>query len=542
MNKNVWLHQCSPTLTQTITLIFLAFLLFPMLANATTPSWLGVWEGTIGKQTVMVCLNQADERSAYFYETHKLEIELSKKESEWAEYDNGGITGIWTLADSLEDKLEGHWQSPKSLRILPIRLKKLAATDSTDACKSRVYLSRLHEVSSAPISQNNKGIPGLENVRDIAAADDKTCAVLGDGNVKCWWIDEFKKEMVFDDKHRNDIDAIAFLGYKKSETLCMVSRDKTVSCNGSSLGNVKFDNPDHSGSVAVVISPSSEFVCVLTGDGRVRCAGDNQYGQLGDGTTTSSQTPVFVKGLNDAKSIAVGFNKSCAILRTGHVKCWGYDFLSGKVIQPSEVSGISNAKYLAIENSPRKTHNGNVCVLLQDGTAKCWGKNDQGELGNGYGNTVDSALPVNVLGLTGAIALLPLTGAIPLFDPSGNTCALLRTGGVKCWGPFFNDATDHGSEAQFEIPGYVDAVALASGGGDLCSIDRNKTAWCGSVFEYPNTFGDVSKVEGLTDVIKLAGGSHMCALLGNGRVRCWSTTTKNGVRQNLKSVIFDGER
>jgi hypothetical protein len=439
------------------------------------------------------------------------------------------------LSEAQGGSLEGDWQNPKSQYLLPIRLQKIATAENGSVCSSSAYTEKL----PTTVDQTKAGIPGLENVRDIVASDHKTCALLNDGNVKCWGMADSQNKVTLEDMHRNDVDAIAMAA--TGDVLCTVARNKTVNCNGTPLGNVAFNNFGYSVPVSVVVSPSSEFVCVLGGDGRVQCAGENKYGQLGDGSTTSSQTPVFVKGLNDAKSIAVGLNKSCAILRTGRVKCWGYDFLSSKVIQPSEVFGISNAKYLAIENSPRKTHNGNVCVLLQDGTVKCWGKNDQGELGNGYGNTVDSAFPVNVLGLTGAIAILPLTGAIALFDPSCNTCALLRTGGVKCWGSFFNDATDHGSEAQFELPGYVDADALASGGGDLCSIDRNKTAWCGSVFEYPNTFGDVSKVEGLTDVIKLAGGSHMCALLGNGRVRCWSTTTQNGVRQNLKSVIFDGE-
>ena len=524
------LHHRTLSLIHAIALLLIALGLFPIQANAAdslAPTGQGVWQGTLGKQKVTVCLAEKG-KSSYRYQRFQTDIPLSQHGDEWEETVHGVVSGIWTLAEVHGDELEGHWRNPTSQRTLPIRLKKTADVNGSAPCESSGYKSRLNEVSP----QSNMDIPGLENVRDIAASDHKACAVLKDGNVKCWGMADSQNKLTLDDLHRSDVDAIAMA--TAGDVLCTVSRDKTVNCNGRPLGNVSFDNFGHSGPVAVV-SPSAEFVCVLGSDGRVQCAGDNSNGQLGDGSTTSSQKPVFVKGLNNAKSIALGWESACAVLNNGHVKCWGRDFLSGKVLKPSDIRGVNNAKSVVVGGNY-------ACALLQNGTVKCWGKNDQGELGNGYGNTVDSILPVKVLGLTGAIAILPLTGEVALFDPSGNTCALLRTGGVKCWGPFFNDAIDHGSEAQFVIPGYVDAVALASGGGDLCSIDRNKTAWCGSVFEYPNTFGDVSKVEGLTDVIKLTGGSHMCALLGNGRVRCWSTTTKNGVPQNLKSVIFDGVR
>lgn len=265
-------------------------------------------------------------------------------------------------------------------------------------------------------------------------------------------------------------------------------------------------------------------VCVLADDGRVECDGYIENDQQVDGTMTDSRTK-----LKDAKSIALGWRSACAVLSNGHVKCWGSDFLKFQQISlPHEISNIKDAKSVVVSNNY-------ACVLLAGGTVKCWGKNDYGQLGNG--KSKDSDLPVTVKYLSGAVSILPVAGV--------NTCALLKTGGIKCWGSVSQDATTHGSDANFElITGYKNATALASdvgydlGGGFLYALERDKTVRCGPI----NTNEDkIYKVAGLSDVVKLAGGNgRMCALLRSGHVRCWSA---NHITQsnNLMSIKFDGE-
>ncbi len=529
MCRNVDLHQ--GMLVRAIALLFVSLLLLPIHANAADASLRGVWEGTIGKQTVTVCFERGS-YSSYFYESHKSEIPLSRQDiplsekvGEWTENVNSEMTGIWTMSDVQDDKLEGSWKNSKSQRTLPIRLKRVTAGDDRFKCFSSVYVDRLTEAPST--AQSNAGIPGLENVRDIAAGNNKSCALLGDGNVKCWWMDQSKNELVFEDKHRTDIEAIAFQSAYDTEALCMVSRDKTVSCSGTPLGNVTFDHADHFAPVSAVVSPSAEFVCVLAGDGRVQCAGNNQYGQLGDGSTTSSQTPVFVTELNDAKSLSLSDSAACAILNNGHVKCWGGDFIKlHNVMQPHEIRGVRDATSMSISLQY-------VCVLLQDRTVNCWGRNNSGQLGDGKAE--DSELPVTVRSLNDAVSIIA--------NGANSTCVLLKNGGIKCWGLVSQDPETRGSDAEELFYGYKKAMALTSERYLMSSVlyvlEKDKTVRCGPLNANERK---IYKIAGLVNVVKLAGGNgHMCALLGNGHVRCWSSDHITQT-QNLMTITFDSEQ
>jgi alpha-tubulin suppressor-like RCC1 family protein len=68
--------------------------------------------------------------------------------------------------------------------------------------------------------------------------------------------------------------------------------------------------------------------CAILDDGSVSCWGYNNYGQLGDGTTTDRNTPTQTSSLGTdrtAVAITVGFAHTCAILDDGSVSCWGYN-------------------------------------------------------------------------------------------------------------------------------------------------------------------------------------------------------------------------
>ena len=169
----------------------------------------------------------------------------------------------------------------------------------------------------------------------------------------------------------------------------------------------------------------TDSACALLASGQVRCWGLNEFGGLGDGTTTESLVPKPVTGLPFATQVSTAGLQTCALQPDGHADCWGFnhqgelgDGTTGGFSEvPVEVTGLTGATLLA-------TGSGDGCGLLAGGNIQCWGWNIAGQLGSGESGEL-SDTPVEVTGITGAEVVA--TG--------GNfTCVLLPTGHVECLG------------------------------------------------------------------------------------------------------------
>ena len=161
---------------------------------------------------------------------------------------------------------------------------------------------------------------------------------------------------------------------------------------------------------------------------RAKCWGWNINGQLGNGSTTFSYTPVDVAGLTSGVSmIAAGDSFTCAVTTGGGAKCWGWNE-DGQLgngsrsvypgTTPIDVTGLTSG-VSAITAGGHHT-----CALMTSGGVKCWGNNEYGQLGNGSRRS--SNTPVDVAGLASGVREIDAGFA--------HTCALMRGGGVKCWG------------------------------------------------------------------------------------------------------------
>ena len=223
------------------------------------------------------------------------------------------------------------------------------------------------------------------------------------------------------------------------------------------------------------IATGGEHTCALTSGGGVTCWGDNTYGQLGDGTTANSTTPVAVAGLSSGvNAIAAGAYHTCALTSGGGVMCWGWnaygqlgDGTTANSTTPVAVAGLSSG-VIAIAAG-----GGHTCALTSSGGATCWGWNASGELGDG--TTTDRLTPVAVVGLSSGVTAIA-TGAY-------HTCALTRDGGATCWGWNASGELGDGTTANSFTPvavvglssgvsaiaaSYAHTCALTSGGGVMC--------------------------------------------------------------------------
>lgn len=175
----------------------------------------------------------------------------------------------------------------------------------------------------------------------------------------------------------------------------------------------------------VAVGAGNRFTCALTDAGAVKCWGFNEDGQLGNATKTYSAQPVDVHGLGSGVvALSVGSAHACALTDQAALMCWGYNEFgqlgNGTTRSSSTPVAVTGLGTGVLSVNAGFTH---TCAVLTDHTAKCWGLNDSGELGTGSYNPATT--PVAVKGLTG-IAGLGLGGDF--------TCAVTTAGAVKCWG------------------------------------------------------------------------------------------------------------
>lgn len=341
-------------------------------------------------------------------------------------------------------------------------------------------------------------------------------------------------------------------GFACSTTTCKTTCSVDADCLGDhfcSSGQCRLD--------AVQVSIGKSHACVLLADKTVSCWGKNDLRQLGTASAADSATPVPVKFLPGAQSVTAGDGNTLALLHDGTVVFWGkrYTAYSNGVYSevvyqyPTALEGLSAVKQIAAGGRS------NGCATLADGSVRCWGINDWGQLGNGTWDF--SAGPVVVSGVNDAVsigfgysfacaqtpgavkcwgdnlnghlgnfpnsisttpqAIAGLSGTVSKLRIGGDaSCVLMTSGSIQCWG-VVNGATEATPVTVSAIPGVTDltdSCALLSGGTVRCwgYIDGNTT---GSVTA-PTT------VQGISGAVAIAaGGRTTCAILSNGSVKCW---------------------
>ena len=268
-------------------------------------------------------------------------------------------------------------------------------------------------------------VSGLTSgVASISAGTHHTCAVTTSGGAKCW-------------------------GYNGTGQLgdgTTTNRTTPVNVSGLTSG-------------VAAISAGSGHTCAVTTSGGAKCWGDNEISQLGDGTTTVRTTPVNVSGLTSGvAAISTGADHTCAVTTSGGAKCWGNngagqlgDGTTTDRTTPVNVSGLTSG----VASISTDTDTDHTCAVTTSGGAKCWGYNAYGQMGDGTFDYADRTTPVDVSGLTSGVASIS-TGAL-------HTCAVTTSGGAKCWGYNQDGQLGDGTTTDSSTPVDVSGIGANSG-------------------------------------------------------------------------------
>ena len=341
------------------------------------------------------------------------------------------------------------------------------------------------------------GVSQLTGVVRIDLSSTATCAVLSDRTVACWGDNSFNQlgDIVAGDE--GFLSAVPHaviveesLGEEGSAVLqdavevavgerhaCARLVDRTVRCWGGGadgqIGNgttppvalyartVLTSSGDTTVPLddVIEIDAGSFSTCARIIGGTVRCWGNGENGRLGTGGIGNESVAVPVITITSATDLTVGEEHACAVVSGGLGVCWGSGVLgqigdglgtlnnSTPQVVRVEVAGDELTGIESIAAGMNMT-----CAQMTDGTARCWGYNPDGQLGDG--TTTSSSLPVTVV----ASGATPLRNVGSLSSGGDHTCVRRDLGRLLCWGYNANGQVGNGSTDDAPVPVVVTAI------------------------------------------------------------------------------------
>jgi alpha-tubulin suppressor-like RCC1 family protein len=347
---------------------------------------------------------------------------------------------------------------------------------------------------------------GLTGVVSLAAGGGNTCALTSAGGVKCWGAN--------------------FHGQAGNGDTTGVNRPTPVNVTGLTSG-------------VIAIAANSDANCALTASGTVKCWGDNNGGGLGDGdyNTPYRFTPVNVVGATGVTALFSGPNADtmCVRVANGSIKCWGNN-ADGQLGIGSFENPDPNVPGIAVSLpgpvTSASASNWYTCAVVA-GAVSCWGRNNQGELGDGG---VSRNTP-STIAIASGIASVGAGGS--------HACALTLGGAVYCWGSGYGGANGDGTTTDratpVEVTGFKPVVAtMALGAFQTCAAGAGGAMWCLG-YGFNGTLGDNSFSSSATAVMpigfttgtgSIAAGSDFTCGIVSGSLKCWGQSNTGQVGDN----------
>lgn len=274
------------------------------------------------------------------------------------------------------------------------------------------------------------------------------------------------------------------------------------------------------------VATGDQHVCAVKTDGTVWCWGNNASGQLGDQTTLQRRSPVQVVGLANVVQIGASASFTCARTAAGAVWCWGLNSTgqlgigsTANSLQATLAVGLSQG---VVDLSLGASH---ACAVRDDGKVWCWGRNDNGQLGDG--STTQRNVPTLVNDNFG-VYLTVAAG-------SAHTCGMTDIGRPKCWGANSSGQLGDGSVTPRTTPAAIADITggmskLAAGRNHNCAVRADGVVMCwgengsSQIGDGATTLRNrptvASNVSGTVQSLAL-GGNSSCAVLNDEHGICW---------------------
>ncbi len=300
--------------------------------------------------------------------------------------------------------------------------------------------------------------------------------------------------------------------------------------------------------IAVALALGENHSCALIASGKVKCWGANYAGQLGRGAAGSpsaeTSKPIEVSGISNAVAIAAGRYHTCALLENSTVQCWG-EGKQGQLGNGGSLPTSSPLPVIRIGDSPETAVKTIIagedftCALLVKETIKCWGKNADGQLGTA--NTIESNVPQEDVEQIKKASVIAAGYNHVCSDTQPTLTKQDRK--VKCWGRNKLGQLGNNRGANFTSPEEVGdfvnqtiktniAVALTAGDSHTCAIlpDGAINCWGANHFGQLGNAGMAPRAKSHLPVrvvlpIKAraiaAGEHHTCAITVDSHVHCW---------------------
>jgi alpha-tubulin suppressor-like RCC1 family protein len=336
-------------------------------------------------------------------------------------------------------------------------------------CWGRNFEGQLGVVTTDPWSPTPQPVNLGGPAKAVSLGGYHTCALLGDDTVKCWGDSGHGQAGTGQLPHPADVTSPTTVNLGLGRTAkaiatgdyhsCAILDDDTVKCWGKNdsgqLGTgdfieaytpsapVSFDNGDGTFTelkAKALITPALA-TCALTLNDQVFCWGEGLDGRTGLGMTTNTNRPTLPVNFGTVGRPFELQANSCVQLDDGRVKCWGqnneYKFGIGNFPGhvgdvPSELGDRMLATDFGGGEFVRSISVGGIhgCALMMDGSVRCAGYNEFGQLGYGDQVRLKNYLQSVDLGTSGGIPLK----AKKVRAGGFSTCAVLEDDSMKCWG------------------------------------------------------------------------------------------------------------